>query len=171
MWPLHWTQALVALTCDNLKNTVTLVLSESVVLMYKPADFGFLFCFLVQKTYLRAIQGTSLSVSTHLCMSDRWQRGKPLQQLQRLPGRTESGTPAWSVYPSGTAGRHRPGAARTHLQRCSTDINSNILYLYSRHLFTNSWTMFKTILACFFIQTSWSQYYLTGINSSQTVTF
>lgn len=152
MWPLHWTQALVA----------TLLLLSCLSLLFWCINqlFLVLFCFLVQKTYLRAIQWTSLSVSTHLCMSDRWQRGKPLQQLQRLPGRTESGTPAWSVYPSGTAGRHRPGAARTHLQICSTNINSNILHLYSRHLLT-----------CFFILSSWNQYYMTGINSSQTVTF
>lgn len=53
-------------------------------------------------------------------MSDRWRTEKPLQQPERLPGRRESGTPAWWVCPSNTAGTHRPEAAQTHLHRNST---------------------------------------------------
>lgn len=96
---------------------------------------------------------------TNLCMSDRWQREKPLQQPERLPGRTESGTPAWSVCLSGTAGRHRPEAAQTHLQRCSTnktgvniwntlfaqEVNRN-LSLHAQKTWTTNNSVFKTKL-------------------------
>lgn len=113
---------------------------------------------------------------TNLCMSDRWRREKPLQQLQRLPGRTGSGTPAWSVCPSGTAGRRRPEAAQTHLQRHGTHQIWNILLVPEvnivEHCWQKEWEEKNTFLKCYREKTIYGfLFVLNYMSSVQWITY